>query len=77
MNEVPTDEEYRKLFHIGKLSFIIILIYLQAEDFFNINRNANKVGRPRRIKDGVIFLAIISYFTQYQSLDQCSFRAGR
>lgn len=77
VNQAPTDDEYRRVFHIGKNSFFVLLNCLQIESFFSITESSQKSGRSRKIRDGVILLSIISYYTQYQSLGQCSFRSGK
>lgn len=73
VNRVPNDFEYRQIFHIGRNSFFVLLNYLEVENFFG---EEYYTGRPRRIREEVILLGIISYFTQSQSIVQCAFKSG-
>lgn len=76
MNVIPNNSEYRKYFHVDRHSFVVVLVYLRCEGFFNSCLNTG-AGRTVSVSEEAILMAIISYYSTTLSLLQCSFNAGK
>lgn len=77
MKITPNNAEYRKYFHIDRNSFVVILAYLEIEDFFVGRVESHRSpGRPHSVQHDSVLMGIISYFATDLSLLQFSFNSG-